>query len=82
LIKGWVGKDATAVFNGGVYTHSNAAHNLLSMIRVGVLRGGQEVEVWKEERETLVKNKMGQMAVRANDHITNVRPLLATANAA
>ncbi|KAF9731526.1 stearoyl-CoA 9-desaturase [Paraphaeosphaeria minitans] len=82
LIKGWVGKDATAVFNGGVYMHSNAAHNLLSTIRVGVLRGGQEVEVWKEERETYVKDKMGQIVVRANDHITNVKPLVATADAA
>ena len=43
----WVGKDATAVFNGGVYNHSNAAHNLLSTMRVGIIRGGMEVEVWK-----------------------------------
>ncbi|ROV86840.1 hypothetical protein VMCG_10899 [Cytospora schulzeri] len=42
-----IGKDATAIFNGGVYEHSNAAHNLLSTMRVGVLRGGCEVEVWK-----------------------------------
>jgi stearoyl-CoA desaturase (delta-9 desaturase) len=47
MIKAWIGKDATAVFNGGVYNHSNAAHNLLSTMRVGVLRGGMEVEVWK-----------------------------------
>lgn len=77
-----MGKDATAVFNGGVYMHSNAAHNLLSTIRVGVLRGGQEVEVWKEERETYVKDKMGQIVLRANDHITNVRPMVAMADAA
>jgi stearoyl-CoA desaturase (delta-9 desaturase) len=48
LIKSAIGKDATALFNGGVYEHSNAAHNLLSTMRVGVLRGGQEVEVWKK----------------------------------
>ncbi|KAF2846005.1 hypothetical protein T440DRAFT_472168 [Plenodomus tracheiphilus IPT5] len=47
LINSAIGKDATALFNGGVYEHSNAAHNLLSTMRVGVLRGGQEVEVWK-----------------------------------
>lgn len=82
MIKGWVGKDATAVFNGGVYMHSNAAHNLLGTMRVGVLRGGQEVEVWKEERETYVKDKMGRVFVRANEHITNVRPLVAMADAA
>jgi stearoyl-CoA desaturase (delta-9 desaturase) len=50
LIKSAVGKDATALFNGGVYEHSNAAHNLLATMRVGVLRGGQEVEVWKMQR--------------------------------
>ncbi|KAI0750674.1 fatty acid desaturase-domain-containing protein [Daedaleopsis nitida] len=36
------GKDATAAFCGGVYEHSNAAHNLLAMMRVGVLLGGVE----------------------------------------
>lgn len=75
LIKGWIGKDATAVFNGGVYMHSNAAHNLLSTMRVGVLRGGQEVEVWKDEKASCGKNKTEQILVRANEHITNVRPL-------
>ncbi|KAJ8518644.1 hypothetical protein ONZ45_g4315 [Pleurotus djamor] len=36
------GKDMTSAFFGGVYSHSNAAHNLLSMMRVGVLDGGVE----------------------------------------
>jgi stearoyl-CoA desaturase (delta-9 desaturase) len=44
-----IGKDATAMFNGGVYDHTNAAHNLLSTMRVGVLRGGCEVETWKRK---------------------------------
>ncbi|KAF5353848.1 hypothetical protein D9758_010556 [Tetrapyrgos nigripes] len=35
-----IGKDATMTFFGGVYDHSNAAHNLLAMKRVGVLQGG------------------------------------------
>lgn len=39
-----IGKDATVPFFGGVYDHSNAAHNLLAMMRVGVLRGGLELE--------------------------------------
>jgi len=39
LIK-MIGKDATTAFFGGVYDHSNAAHNLLAMKRVGVLSGG------------------------------------------
>lgn len=34
------GKDATTAFFGGVYDHSNAAHNLLAMKRVGILYGG------------------------------------------
>ncbi|KAF7323842.1 Acyl-CoA desaturase [Mycena kentingensis (nom. inval.)] len=36
----YVGRDATSAFFGGVYDHSNAAHNLLAMKRVGVLHGG------------------------------------------
>ncbi|RDB25019.1 Acyl-CoA desaturase [Hypsizygus marmoreus] len=36
----YIGQDATAAFFGGVYDHSNAAHNLLAMKRVGVLHGG------------------------------------------
>lgn len=50
LISSAIGKDATAIFNGGVYDHSNAAHNLLSTMRVGVLRGGVEVEIYKRDR--------------------------------
>jgi stearoyl-CoA desaturase (delta-9 desaturase) len=45
-----IGKDATAIFNGGVYNHTNAAHNLLSTMRIGVLRGGVEVETWKRRQ--------------------------------
>ena len=48
MIKSGLSRDATAIFNGGVYNHSNAAHNLLSTMRVGVIRGGMEVEVWKQ----------------------------------
>ncbi|KAG8768620.1 hypothetical protein FRC16_006971, partial [Serendipita sp. 398] len=44
LIRKNIGKDATTAFFGGVYDHSNAAHNLLAMMRVGVLRGGLELE--------------------------------------
>lgn len=48
LINSGIGKDATAMWNGGVYYHSNAARNLLAKYRVGILRGGGEVEIWKE----------------------------------
>lgn len=47
LISTAIGKDATAMFNGGVYYHSNAARNLLAKYRVGIIRGGGEVEIWK-----------------------------------
>ncbi|KAK8098143.1 acyl-CoA desaturase [Apiospora kogelbergensis] len=57
LIGSAVGKDATAIFNGGVYNHSNAAHNLLSTMRVGVLRGGGEVEIWKNARSAATSQK-------------------------
>ncbi|TFK47579.1 delta 9-fatty acid desaturase protein [Heliocybe sulcata] len=40
LIVKYIGKDATTAFFGGVYDHSNAAHNLLSMHRVGILQHG------------------------------------------
>jgi stearoyl-CoA desaturase (Delta-9 desaturase) len=53
LIASAIGKDATAMFNGGVYNHTNAAHNLLSTMRVAVIRGGGEVEIWKaKEKKT------------------------------
>ncbi|KAG6374220.1 delta 9-fatty acid desaturase protein [Boletus reticuloceps] len=35
-----VGRDATSAFFGGIHDHSSAAHNLLAMKRVGILRGG------------------------------------------
>ncbi|KAI8866194.1 cytochrome b5, partial [Ramicandelaber brevisporus] len=37
LVRAGLGKDMTKAFNGGVYNHSNAARNLLSTMRVGVL---------------------------------------------
>ncbi|CAG8455985.1 13530_t:CDS:10 [Dentiscutata erythropus] len=37
------GEDMTNAFNGGVYDHSNAARNLLSSFRIGVISGGGEV---------------------------------------
>ncbi|GME35938.1 putative acyl- desaturase protein [Neofusicoccum parvum] len=77
LIKGAIGKDATAMFNGGVYDHSNAAHNLLSTMRVGVIRGGMEVELWKRQHQKdgaeYVKDSYGNRVVRADDQVTRRR---------
>jgi stearoyl-CoA desaturase (delta-9 desaturase) len=87
LISSAIGKDATAIFNGGVYLHSNAAHNLLSTMRVGVLRGGCEVEIWKraqmENKDvTFVNDSAGQRIVRAGDQVTRIVQPVASADAA
>ncbi|KAG9380540.1 acyl-desaturase [Pyrenophora tritici-repentis] len=82
LIKSAIGKDATAIFNGGVYEHSNAAHNLLSTMRVAILRGGQEVEVWKRTGERAVKDPESLGVVRAGDQITRIAAPVAAAVAA
>lgn len=38
LIRVSLGKDATKAFNGAVYAHSNAAHNMLANMRVAILK--------------------------------------------
>ncbi|KAK0432097.1 delta 9-fatty acid desaturase protein [Desarmillaria tabescens] len=40
LLVKFIGKDATTAFFGGVYDHSNGAHNSLAMKRIGILHGG------------------------------------------
>jgi stearoyl-CoA desaturase (delta-9 desaturase) len=87
MIKSGLGKDATAIFNGGVYNHSNAAHNLLSTMRVGVIRGGCEVEIWKRaQRENkdvqYVKDDAGNRIIRAGNQITKVEQPIVSASAA
>ncbi|KAJ7668694.1 hypothetical protein DFH06DRAFT_1321928 [Mycena polygramma] len=44
FIRDYIGKDASASL-GGVYEHSNAAHHLLAMKRVGALHGGLPLAV-------------------------------------
>ncbi|KAK5240873.1 stearoyl-CoA 9-desaturase [Cryomyces antarcticus] len=87
MIKSGLGKDATAIFNGGVYNHSNAAHNLLSTMRVGVIRGGCEVEIWKRaQRENkdvqYVKDDAGNRIVRAGNQVTKIQEAPESAGAA
>ncbi|KAL5355654.1 acyl-CoA desaturase [Aspergillus floccosus] len=60
FISSAIEKDATATFNGGVYQHSNAAHNLLSTMRVGVIYGGGEVKIWKRTHSEM-QNDKGQL---------------------
>ncbi|KAG5509707.1 hypothetical protein GH5_05569 [Leishmania sp. Ghana 2012 LV757] len=38
LLLAYVGKDATAAFNGGVYEHTTGAHNYLPELRVGRMK--------------------------------------------
>jgi cytochrome b involved in lipid metabolism len=38
LIQSGIGKDATELFNGDLYQHSNAARNFLSSMRVAVIK--------------------------------------------
>ncbi|EEH07446.1 delta-9 fatty acid desaturase [Histoplasma capsulatum G186AR] len=87
MINSGIGKDATAMFNGGVYNHSNAAHNLLSTMRVGVIRGGCEVEIWKraqkENKEVeSVRDEYGNRIVRAGAQVTKIPEPITTADAA
>ena len=89
MIRSGIGKDATAMFNGGVYDHSNAAHNLLSTMRVAVVRGGCEVEIWKrgirgfEGKEVIpFKDTSGEKIIRAGNQATRVAEPVATAGAA
>jgi len=83
MINSGIGKDATAIFNGGVYQHSNAAHNLLSNFRVAVVRGGCEVEIWKqatkENKESVPAiDTSGQRIIRAGQQVTRMaEPLVA-----
>ncbi|EAW07815.1 acyl-CoA desaturase [Aspergillus clavatus NRRL 1] len=79
FISSAIGKDATATFNGGVYQHSNAAHNLLSTMRVGVIYGGGEVEIWKRAHSekpngSIMQDNMGHHTVRAGEQVTKVAP--------
>ena len=86
MIRSGIGKDATAMFNGGVYCHSNAAHNLLSTMRVGVIRGGCEVEIWKrvqkEETSEYIRDGTGQRIIRAGEQATRILEPVSMADAA
>ncbi|KAF2098779.1 acyl-CoA desaturase [Rhizodiscina lignyota] len=87
MISSGIGKDATAMFNGGVYMHSNAAHNLLSTMRVGVIRGGMEVEIWKraqmENKDVqYVKDPNGNKIIRAGGQVTKLQQPMESADAA
>jgi stearoyl-CoA desaturase (delta-9 desaturase) len=58
FVKTRLGKDATTAFYGGVYDHSNAASNVLAMLRVGCIEGGYEVESLKKYSQLIVDLKI------------------------
>jgi len=87
MINSGIGKDATAMFNGGIYLHSNAAHNLLSTMRIGVIRGGMEVEIWKRDHNSAkdaqyIKDENGNRVVRAGQQVTKIAEPMQSAGAA
>mmetsp|Transcript_14719 Transcript_14719/g.24362 ORF Transcript_14719/g.24362 Transcript_14719/m.24362 type:complete len:805 (-) Transcript_14719:692-3106(-) len=51
ILESMIGKDITEAFNGGVYGHSNAAHNLLSTMRIARLAVPVAVEKVAEKKE-------------------------------
>lgn len=55
ILRSAIGKDATAMFNGGIYNHSRIARNLLDDMRVGIVRGGMEVEIYAQGFRELSK---------------------------
>jgi len=75
LIKSGIRRDMSSAFNGGIYDHSNAAHNLLSTMRVAVVRGGGEVEAWKSAAaasKDMFRDTTGQDIVRAGMQATRI----------
>lgn len=58
LIRTSYGKDATKAFSGGVYFHSNAAHNLLATMRVAVIKGTSvDTDTYKIQQKIAVTLK-------------------------
>jgi stearoyl-CoA desaturase (delta-9 desaturase) len=86
LIKTSIGKDATSAFNGAVYDHTTAAHNLLATMRIAVLSGGTEQIVWKQEqkenKDVPLKQSSGQKIVRTGEQATITQKTIRTAGAA
>lgn len=59
LVRASLGKDATSAFNGAVYAHSNAAHNLLATMRVAVIRDSHvNANTFDMQQEFLDKEKV------------------------
>lgn len=73
-----IGKDATAAFNGGIYDHTNSAHNHVASMRIAKIRGGCEVEAWKKAQKDgfqLVPDGDRTRVIRAGQQVTRVTHL-------
>jgi stearoyl-CoA desaturase (delta-9 desaturase) len=84
LIRSSIGKDATSAFNGAVYAHSTAAHNLLATMRIAVL---DDEQVWrqraKEDKNVPWKqDSKGHKIIRTGEQDTIVKKPKRTADAA
>lgn len=87
LLKSSIGKDATSAFNGAVYDHTTAAHNLLATMRIAVLSGGTEQIVWKQQQQEnkdvpVKQDSEGRKIVRTGEQATIMRKPVRTADAA
>lgn len=87
LIRSSIGKDATSAFNGAVYDHTTAAHNLLATMRIAVLSGTTEQIVWKQQQQEnknvpLKQDSEGRKIVRTGEQATIMKKPVRTADAA
>lgn len=58
LVRASLGKDATKAFNGLVYAHSNAAHNMLATMRVAVIKDSEvQSDTFRLQEEMMVNKK-------------------------
>lgn len=79
LVETSIGKDATQAFNGAVYSHSNAARNLLATMRVAVITDQTStIQTTRWEQNSIAdatrRNGMeGQEVGRTRKHVTFTR---------
>lgn len=68
LVELSIGKDATQAFNGAVYSHSQAARNLLATMRIAVLSSNEQIKQTVWEKRMLQQSQEDQW--RNNRQVT------------
>lgn len=68
LVQLSIGKDATQAFNGAVYSHSQAARNLLATMRIAMLSSNEQVKQTVWEKRMLQQSQDNQR--RNNRQVT------------